>query len=453
MTRYSEHLLEEIRGRLPLQDVIGRIDGVQMQKTQKGFICTCPFPDHADDTPSFAIFTDNNTYKCFGASCGKNGDIFTFYMQYHGMTFPEAVKTAASEAGVKLKEQGDDQGPTTKRLYAVNEAAAHYFHRSLLNAEDGPAHVEIRRRALSKASVKTWQLGVVGQNGFDYINHLQDKGFTTQEMIGAGLATCKNGKLVPFFYSRLMIPIRNAAGKIVAFSGRALSKSSIKYLNTRETVLFDKAGTLYGSDKLKSDSKDCIIVEGFFDVIQMSQANISNTVAPMGTSLTEKHLRYLWTRFPEPILMYDGDNGGKQAIRRTVKAAFSYLRPGKSLRVCRLLQDQDPDSIIRNFGRETVQDLIDTSDDLMTALIGVVNADVFNGDDNHSNSDPAKTALYHQQMINVVDSIEDPITKAHFQAAALRHLQKRFGLLDLMMKEPFKLQDLLDLDHSRISIS
>jgi DNA primase len=359
--RYPPHILEEIRARLPASAVVGR--RVQLKKAGREWRGLSPF--NAEKTPSFYVNDQKQFYHCFSSS--KHGDIFTFLMETEGLSFPEAVERLAGEAGVSLPAPTENHRESeTKRAGAIEvmEMAAQWFEDRLRSAQGSEARAYLERRGLGPDVQQRFRLGFAPGERYALRDHLAGKGVEKALMVEFGLLAGGEDVSVPYDYfrDRVMFPITDTRGRVVAFGGRALSKDvRAKYLNSPETPLFHKGRTLYNLQGARKAAHDCgsvIAVEGYVDVIAMTLAGHPETVAPLGTALTEEQLGLLWRHADEPILCFDGDKAGQRAAFRALDVALPLLEPGRSLRIALLPGGQDPDDLLRSGGPGAIDQVL-----------------------------------------------------------------------------------------------
>jgi DNA primase len=331
-------------------------------------------PFNQERTPSFFVNDHKGFFHDF--SSGKHGDIFTFTMETEGVTFPEAVERLAALAGVpmpKMSPEAEAEDARRRSLHEIMALAAKFFQAALNGRAGARARGYLAGRGLDAAVEIRFGLGYAPAERFALKEHLGGQGVAIEDMIAAGLLIDSTDKL-PYdrFRDRVMFPIADLSGRIVAFGGRALDKDvSAKYLNSPETPLFHKGATLYnGCDARKAAHRGApvIAVEGYIDVIAMVAAGYEATVAPLGTALTAEQLALLWQMADEPILCFDGDGAGRRAAGRAAEVALPLIKPGKSLRFATLPEGQDPDDIVRSGGREAVGPVLDAAQPLSDML-------------------------------------------------------------------------------------
>ena len=355
--RFPPEFLDEIKARLPASQVIGQ--RVRLKKEGREWRGLSPF--NAEKTPSFYVNDHKQFYHCF--SSGKSGDIFTFLMEVEGLPFPEAVERLAREAGLDMpREDAESVARQQARssLHDVLRLAADLFQRWLNEPLGARARGYLADRRLDAATQRQFELGYAGGEKFALRDALAAKGVSADQMIEAGLLVHGEGIAVPYdrFQNRVMFPIHDRSGKVVAFGGRAMDPGAkAKYLNSPETTLFHKGGMLYNHHRARKpahDKGELIAVEGYVDVIALTQAGFPHAVAPLGTALTPDQCALLWTLCETPTLCFDGDKAGRKAAFRAVETALPLLGPGKSFRFALLPEGQDPDDLAKSGGPEAV---------------------------------------------------------------------------------------------------
>ena len=355
--RYPPHLLDEIKTRLPLSEVVGR--RVRLKKAGREWKGLSPF--NAEKSPSFFVNDQKQFYKCF--SSGKHGDAFTFLMETEGLTFPEAVERLAAEAGVVLPKPSEESRVAEVRhrsALEVMELAACFFEAELAGRAGAAARDYLTGRGLGPETRARFRIGYAPAGRHALRDHLAGKDVTVETMVELGLLV--GGDDIPVAYDRfrdrVIFPICDVRGRVIAFGGRALSKEvSAKYLNSPETPLFHKGDVLYNHHNARKAAHDrgtVVAVEGYVDAVAMTMAGHANVVAPLGTALTENQLGLLWRMAEEPILCFDGDKAGRRAAYRALDVAIPVLTAGKSLRFALLPEGQDPDDLARSGGPKAI---------------------------------------------------------------------------------------------------
>lgn len=431
---FVPNYLEEIKQRLSIVDLIST--RVSLKKAGKNFKGLCPF--HNEKSGSFFVFPQTESYYCFG--CHASGDAFTFTMQTEGLAFGEALESLASRTGVTLPERtskeesgANKQSQEKERLREINDTAATYFKHLLLNSGEGAAaRAYLTKRGVTQASIEAFNLGYARDEFDSLLNFLTAKGrYTVEEVLAAGLiGQSENGKYYDRFRGRLIFPIRDRQGNLIAFGGRVLdgaNKDAPKYLNSPQTVLFDKSATLYGFDRAKDAIRrgdKIIIVEGYMDVIIAHQYGFENVVAPLGTALNEKHIANLKKLTRRVILALDADTAGQMATLKgieTVKQGFDTKivpvntsrglvrfeqQVDAEIRVATLPTGKDPDEVIREGGgkwREVIERALPVVDYYFSNV--AVNTDL-------TTAKGKSTAL--AELVPAVLEVRDRIEREHY---------------------------------------
>jgi DNA primase len=359
--RFSPEFLDELRARLPVSEVVGR--RVKLKKAGHEWRGLSPF--NKEKTPSF--FVNDQKLMWFDFSSGKNGNIFDFLMMTEGLPFPEAVERLAAQAGMPLPvltRENDAREQHRKTLHDVLELAAKFFEATLAGRLGAKARGYLADRDLDPATQVKFRLGLALPERFALKEHLGAHGIPVEDMVEAGLLVSGEDIPVPYdrFRDRVIFPISDLRGRVIAFGGRALDRDAqAKYLNSPETPLFHKGGTLYNIAAARAAAHKgaaVIAVEGYVDVIAMVRAGYEATVAPLGTALTADQIGLLWKMADEPTLCFDGDSAGRRAAYRAVDVALPLLRPGKSLRFAALPEGVDPDDLVRSGGRGAIEDVL-----------------------------------------------------------------------------------------------
>lgn len=359
-TLLSPHFLDELRVRVTLSAVVGRT--VPLKKAGNEFKACCPF--HQEKTPSFWVNDLKGFYHCFG--CGAHGDAIRWLTEACGLQFLDAVGQLAEQAGMALPKPEPEEIERQKRaasLHDVLEAAAKHYHLTLHQFEGSAAREYLKAREITDEAVGAFRIGFAPDGRGEL-----EKGLpacSRQQLIDSGLLISIEEK-EPYdrFRNRVMVPIKDPRGRVIAFGGRILGAGEPKYLNSPDTPVFDKGRILFNLDRAAPASRQTdrlIVVEGYFDVIALDQVGIREAVAPMGTALTEAQLEQLWRLVDEPILCFDGDAAGQKAAARAAERAMPSVRPGKQLRLAILPSGQDPDDLVRQGGRAAFEAAIDAA--------------------------------------------------------------------------------------------
>lgn len=356
MPRFPDSFLQEIRDRCPIESVVE--DYVELKRSGSNLVGLCPF--HREKTPSFNVNPSRQIYKCFG--CGEAGGVFNFIMKIENVPFADAVAILAKRAGLELPE-GEDAQYTKRRntLLDMNREAARYFHSCLMGPQGEPGRAYFAKRQMAVSTIRHWGLGYAPDSWDSLIRHLRSKGFSNADLMDSGLTvTGKNGSLYDRFRGRVMFPIIDVRGNVVAFGGRVLDDSVPKYLNSPETMVFNKSRTLFGLNFAKNEKMDYIILaEGYMDVIALHTAGFRTAVASLGTSLTPDQARMILRYTKEVIISYDSDAAGVKASNRAINIL---KEAGVSVRVLTIQGGKDPDEFIKTYGAERFERLLKGSD-------------------------------------------------------------------------------------------
>ena len=358
---YPEELVEEVRQKNDIVDVVSGY--VRIKQKGANYVGLCPF--HNEKTGSFSVSPSRQIFKCFG--CGIGGNVFTFVMQYENYTFVEAMKMLAERAGIKLPEAEYDENAKKAmnkkaRIMELNKDAANYFYFQLRAPQGEVGMKYFKNRELSDEIMKKFALGYANVKSDDLVLYLKSKGYTDNEIVDSGVASFheKYG-LHDKFWNRVMFPIQDINNKVIGFGGRVIGEGEPKYLNSPETVVFDKSRNLYGMNFARTSRKGYLILcEGYMDVIAMHQAGFTEAVASLGTAFTGGQAAILRRYADQIILAYDSDGAGTKAALRAIDILRNY---GMTGRILHLEPYKDPDEFIKNLGREAFEERIQNAED------------------------------------------------------------------------------------------
>ena len=356
MPRYSDEIIEEVRQSNDIVDIISQY--VHLKRSGRNYFGLCPF--HNEKSPSFSVSPDKQIFHCFG--CGVGGNVFTFLMKIEGISFVEAIQTLAERANIQLPTLENNVDTAKEilksKVLKVNEVAANFYHENLYNPESKIAQEYIKKRKLTNETLISFKIGYSGK--FDELYHkLKEEGFEEPEILESGLVN-KNerGQYIDRYRNRLMFPICDARGKVIAFGGRVLDDSKPKYINSPENVAYSKGRNLFGLNVAKKQGhlKQLLIVEGYMDVISLHQRGITNVVAPLGTALTQQQGWLLRKNADQIILSFDSDEAGLNA---KIRALDILQDMGCDIRVLQMEGAKDPDEYIVKYGNARFKNLID----------------------------------------------------------------------------------------------
>ena len=405
-----QRFIDELRARVSIADVVGA--KVKLTKKGREYQGLCPF--HNEKTPSFTVNESKGFYHCFG--CGAHGDIIKFEMEANGLPFIDALQKLAHQAGLQMpqlsakdKKEEDER----KSLYEIMETACAFFEREL-RMPDGASGLKYftEKRGLSPETLKKFRLGFAPNNNA-LMAHLKAQGIDEKDMKELGLiAIPEDTSRRPhdFFRNRVMIPITNKQGKIIAFGGRVMEKIEPKYLNSPDTPIFNKRRNLYNLDKAREvayKEKKLIICEGYMDVIALDRYGFGYAVAPLGTALTEEQIAEAWRVCPEPILCLDGDSPGVKAAMRAVDRVLPMLKAGYSLQFLFLPDNQDPDEYLQAHGHDSFAALMRKTSPLIDILWRKYT-------ENEDSSTPEKKALIEKTLLSEVAKIGDATVRSYY---------------------------------------
>lgn len=423
LMRYGPSILDEIKSRLPVSAVVGR--RVKLTKAGREWKGLSPF--NSERTPSF--FVNDQKQAWFDFSSGRNGDIFTFLIEVEGLSFTEAVERLAAEAGVTLPKETPESEAREKQRAGLGEAmefSVAFFRAELAGPRGRAARDYLAARGITPEVITRFGIGYAPNERFALRDHLAEKGVPIEVMSESGMLISGEDIAIPYdrFRDRVMFPIADAKGRIIAFGGRALQKDvPAKYLNSPETPLFHKGATLYNLHRARKAAHEAgtlFIVEGYVDAIAMDRAGISHVVAPLGTALTEEQMAMIWRLVPEPILCFDGDKAGLRAAYRGVDIALPHLKPGKTLRFVFMPAGQDPDDLLRSAGEEALRAALANPRPLVDVLF-----------EREVEKTPLETPEQRadcEKRLNIaVSQIQDEDLKRYYRQAMRERLAKRFA--------------------------
>ena len=414
----SPAFLDELRARTSLSTLIGR--SVKLQRAGREWKACCPF--HNEKTPSFTVNDEKGFYHCFG--CGAHGDAIRFLTDARGLPFMDAVKELADAAGMEVPApdpRARERAERAASLYEVMDAAQSWFVQQIGGIEGAAARAYLEQRGASAATVEKFGFGFAPDSRSKLKTALKPIG--NDKLVEAGLliapesepGQAKANEPYDRFRGRLMIPIRDARSRVIAFGGRILGAGEPKYLNSPETPLFDKGRTLFNLDRAAAASRDTgrlIVVEGYMDVVALDEAGIPEAVAPLGTALTEGQLERLWRLVACPILCFDGDAAGQKAAVRAALRALPYIGPGRSLSFVTLPAGQDPDDLLRANGRAALEALIASAEPLVDRLW-------HHERDADPLTTPEQKAGFRRRLLDLVGTIQDLDVRDQYRSELL----------------------------------
>ena len=421
---YPDELVEEVRSRNDIVDVVGNY--VRLQKKGASYFGLCPF--HNEKSPSFSVSPQKQMYYCFG--CGAGGNVFTFLMNYENDTFPEAIKTLADRAGINLpeieySEEMKKEADKKALLLEINKEAAKYFYYQLRSPQGQVGHQYLAKRELSEETMKHFGLGYSNKFSNDLVQYLKQKGYRDELIIQAGLAAGDEVRGVhDKFWNRVMFPIQDINHRVIGFGGRVMGEGEPKYLNSPETMIFDKSRNLYGLNFARSSRRDHIILcEGYMDVISMHQAGFTQAVASLGTAFTSGQANLLHRFTDTVILSYDSDGAGTKAALR----AIGILREnGMTARVLNLEPYKDPDEFIKNLGAEAFEDRIKQAENSFFFELRVLQRD-------YNLQDPDEKTAFHKEIAKKLSGFSEEVERENYIEAVAQKYNIGFENLRSMV--------------------
>jgi DNA primase len=431
---------DDIKSRIDILELAAEA-GVKLRRSGKNYTGFCPFHENKR-TPAFVVWPESGTWRCFG-QCNEGGDIFKFVMKKENIDFREALHRLADRAGVKLEEftpEKQEQLEENDRLRNLLEEAVNYYRNALLNTPAGKSALDylLQKRKLTGQTIETFGLGYAPAGSHAIMEYFKSKRYTDQELIDSGMASQReDGSPFDRFRNRLMIPIRNADGRMAGFGARILDPNDQpKFLNSPQTVLFDKGHLLYGLDRARKPIRTAdqvVIVEGYLDVIALHQAGFENVVSPMGTALTEDQLRLLKRFTRRIVLALDPDTAGQKAVLRGLEAARTSLdredelrfdargllrheaRLQADLRVASMPDELDPDEIVQRDPQQW-KHLIETAKPVVEHVLDTLIAD-------KNINDPKVKAEIAAQVLPLIEDLPNPVEREHYRQMLARRLR------------------------------
>ncbi len=415
--QFSKSFPDELRSQITTSDVVGK--KVALKKKGKEYSGLCPF--HNEKSPSFSVNDQKGFYHCFG--CGAHGDIIGFTMQIEGLGFKDAIVKLANDYSIKIpiivnEEQDQKQQEKVDQDYLLLETVCQFFENNLFSANGSLALKYLYQRGLNNSHIKKFRLGFSPDSYELLLTHLKLKGFSDAQLLDSGVIAKNNsGKLYDKFRNRIIFPITNNKGRIIAFGGRILGDGQPKYLNSSETELFKKGKNLYNFSNAKKaiyDQKFVVIVEGYMDVISLSISGIENVVAPLGTAVTTDQLQILFKTTSDIVVCLDGDLAGVNAMRRTIDLALPIINSQNLIRFALLPNGVDPDDFVQRNGQLAMKKLLQNADNLSKVLFDFEAQDLHLDYNDGASVAPEKKARLEEKLFQKINLISDPNSKKYF---------------------------------------
>ena len=363
---FPPSFIDELIARNPIEDVVGQY--VTLKRSGSNLFGLCPF--HGEKTASFSVKPEKGIYYCFG--CHKGGGAINFMMELEGLSYPDAVRSLAKRAGMQVPEDEQYQSRyrQQERLWALMKEAGRFFNTQLYSSAGEQCLAYVKKRGLTKAIVTRFGMGFAPDSWNALVDAMRKKGYTDEELVAADLVGEKNGRIYDRFRNRLMFPIIDVRGNVIGFGGRVLDDSKPKYLNSNETVIFNKRRNLFGMNFAKKTKEPyMILVEGNIDVVTLHQYGFDNAVASLGTSLTEEQVTLLSRYTQEVVLTYDGDEAGQRAAKRAIPMLE---KAGIKVKVLQMQDAKDPDEFLHKFGADKFRMLLEDSANRVEYQLGAI---------------------------------------------------------------------------------
>ncbi len=401
--RYSDELIDEIRNRNDIVDIISQY--VVLKRSGRNFFGLCPF--HKEKSPSFSVSPDKQIFHCFG--CGVGGNVFHFVSKIENISFREALEMLAEKSGVELptlESDGDNKLMQLKsKVYEINKCAAEFYHENLYKPNAKPAQEYVKKRKMDNTTLKNFMIGYSNNNYSELYNMLKAKGFTEEEILASSLVNkTKDGKFIDRFRGRLMFPIQDVRNRVIAFGGRVLDDSKPKYINSPENIVYSKGRHLFGlnvAKKYENKMKKVIIVEGYMDAISLHQRGIHNAVASLGTAMTDAQGHLLRNNSEQVIIGYDSDGAGQAATMRGLEILQSM---GCDIRILGIEGAKDPDEFVLKYGPERFIKQVDNSISLVEYKVKVLKNSL-------NIEQPNDKIKFLKEIANVLSKIDNDIEK------------------------------------------
>lgn len=363
---FPPSFIDEVVARNPIEDVVGQY--VNLKRSGANLFGLCPF--HGEKTPSFSVAPDKGIYYCFG--CHKGGGVINFQMEIEGLSYGDAVRALAKRAGMEVPEDPQFQSryKQQERLWALSKEAARYFHSKLYAQEGAEGLAYAQKRGMPRSTLTKFGIGFAPNSWNGLVDAMKAKGYTDQELKDAGLVSEKNGRIYDRFRNRLMFPIIDVRGNVIGFGGRVMDDSTPKYLNSPETIIFNKRKNLFALNLAKKSKLGyLILVEGYMDAVALHQYGFDCAVASLGTSLTQEHAVLLSRYTEQVVLIYDGDEAGQNATRRAIPMLEA---AGIQVKVLRMHDAKDPDEYLKKYGADKFKVLLEEASNRVEYQLGAI---------------------------------------------------------------------------------
>ena len=395
---FPPSFIDEVVARNPIEDVVGQY--VNLKRSGANLFGLCPF--HGEKTPSFSVAPDKGIYYCFG--CHKGGGVINFQMEIEGLSYGDAVRALAKRAGMEVPEDPQFQSryKQQERLWALSKEAARYFHSKLYTQEGAEGLSYAQKRGMPRSTLTKFGIGFAPNGWNGLVDAMKAKGYTDQELKDAGLVSEKNGRIYDRFRNRLMFPIIDVRGNVIGFGGRVMDDSTPKYLNSPETIIFNKRKNLFALNLAKKSKLGyLILVEGYMDAVALHQYGFDCAVASLGTSLTQEHAVLLSRYTEQVVLIYDGDEAGQNATRRAIPMLEA---AGIQVKVLRMHDAKDPDEYLKKYGADKFKVLLEEASNRVEYQLGAIARKYYLNDDE-------ERIQFLREAADLVASLPSPVQR------------------------------------------
>ncbi len=422
---FSPAFIDELIARNPIEDVVGQY--VSLKRSGSNLFGLCPF--HGEKTASFSVAPDKGIYYCFG--CHKGGGAVNFMMEVEGLSYPDAVRALAKRVGLEVPEDEQYQSRYRhqERLWALLKEAGRFFHSQLYSPAGKDCLEYTQRRGLSKAAITNFGIGFAPNSWNSLVDAMRKKGYTDQELKDADLVGEKNGRIYDRFRNRLMFPIIDVRGNVIGFGGRVLDDSKPKYLNSNETLVFNKRKNLFGMNMAKKTKQPyMILVEGNIDVVTLHQYGFDNAVASLGTSLTEEQVTLLSKYTEQVVLTYDGDEAGQRAAQRAIPMLE---KAGIQVKVLQMKEAKDPDEFLHKFGPDKFRLLLEGSANRVEYQLNGIQR-------KYDLSDDTQRVQYMQECAELIATLPSAVQREVYSTRVAEIGKVSTGAVALEVQKAFK---------------
>ncbi len=424
---FPPSFLDELVSRNPIEDVVGQY--VNLKRSGSNLFGLCPF--HGEKTASFSVSPDKGIYYCFG--CHKGGGVINFMMEIEGLSYPDAVRALAKRVGMEVPEDEQYQSRyrEQERLWALNREAARYFNTQLYCPAGAQGLAYAQRRGMPKSTLTRFGIGFAPDSWTNLVDAMKAKGYTEEELKASGLVTVsqKNGRIFDRFRNRLMFPIIDVRGNVIGFGGRVMDDSTPKYLNSPETIVFNKRKNLFALNLAKKSKLGyLILVEGYMDAVALHQYGFDCAVASLGTSLTEEHAVLLSRYTEQVVLIYDGDEAGQRATKRAIPMLE---QAGIQVKVLRMRDAKDPDEFLKKFGADKFRVLLEESSNRVEYQIDAIRRKYdLNEDD--------QRVKFIQESAELISSLTSPVQREVYGTRVSETAGISYEAMKLEVEKAFK---------------